>query len=186
MPDSSATTANTSDATLVKAARRDPTAFAALYRRYVDRIYRYVYSRVGRKTDAEDLAALVFTEALEGLDRYREQGAFSAWLFTIARRRVIDHYRRERPTLPLDEALDSVSKRPNPLARVVQAERLELLAELVERLDEEKQELLRLRFAGELTYREIGDLVGRSEAAVKMAVHRLLRQLEEAWEDEDE
>ncbi len=174
------------DAELAEVAKRDRSAFAALYRRYVDRIYRYVYSRVGRKVDAEDLTARIFTEAMEGLEGYREQGTFSAWLFTIAHRCVVDHYRQKRPTRPLDEALDTVGEGPNPLAEVVREERLEHLAQLVRILDEEKQELLRLRFAGELTYREIGEIVGRSEGAVKMAVHRLLRRLEEAWEDEDE
>jgi len=79
------------DAELVRAAKHDQSAFAALYRRYVKRIYRYVYSRVDRKADAEDLTARVFTEALEGLKRYREQGTFSAWLFTIAHRRLVDY-----------------------------------------------------------------------------------------------
>jgi RNA polymerase sigma-70 factor (ECF subfamily) len=174
------------DAALVRAAKRDRNAFAALYRRYVARIYRYVYSRVGRKADAEDLTAQIFTEALEGLEGYREQGTFSAWLFTIAHRRVVDHYRRRRPTQPLDAASKIEGDRPNPLAEVVREERLERLAGLVKELDEEKQELLRLRFAGELTYREIGEIVGRSEGAVKMAVHRLLHRLEEAWGGDDE
>jgi len=174
------------DAELVRAAQRDRSALGALYRRYVDRIYRYVYSRVGRKADAEDLTSRIFTEALEGLEDYREQGTFSAWLFTIAHRRVVDFYWRERPTRPLDEALDTVGEGPNPLAEVVREERLEHLAWLVKGLDEEKQELLRLRFAGELTYREIGEIMERSEGAVKMAVHRPLRRLEEAWGGDDE
>ena len=174
------------DAELVRDARRDRSAFGALYRRYVDRIYRYVYSRVGRKADAEDLTAQIFTEAMEGLEGYRERGTFSAWLFTIAHRRVVDHYRRRRPTQPLDAASEIEDGGPNPLAEVVREERLEHLARLVKGLDAEKQELLRLRFAGELTYREIGEVVGRSEGAVKMAVHRLLRRLEEAWGGDDE
>lgn len=170
------------DASLARAAQRDRKAFAALYRRHVHRIYRYIYSRVGRRADAEDLTALVFTEALEGLDGYREQGTFSAWLFTIAHRRLVDHYRRDRPTWPLDTAREIPADGPNPLTEVVQNERKAHLARLVESLDEEKQELLRLRFAAELTYREIGEIVGRSEGAVKMAIHRLLRRLEDAWE----
>ena len=174
------------DAELVRDARRNRSAFGALYRRYVDRIYRYVYSRVGRKADAEDLTAQIFTEAMEGLEGYRERGTFSAWLFTIAHRRVVDHYRRRRPTQPLDAASEIEDGGPNPLAEVVREERLEHLARLVKGLDAEKQELLRLRFAGELTYREIGEVVGRSEGAVKMAVHRLLRRLEEAWGGDDE
>lgn len=174
------------DAALVKTAQRDPAAFAALYRRYVTPIYRYLYSRVGSAADAEDLTAQVFTEALEGLRRYREQGSFAAWLFTIARRRAADHHRRQRSHVPLDEALDHPADDGDPLANLVQDEALGRLATLVAQLDEEQQELLRLRFAGGLTYGEIGAMVGRSEAAVKMAVHRLLRRLGAEWEERDE
>jgi RNA polymerase sigma-70 factor (ECF subfamily) len=174
------------DASLVKAARRDPAAFATLYRRYVTPIYRYIRSRLSNVADAEDLTARVFTEALEGLHRYREQGNFAAWLFTIARHKVSDYYRQQRPNLPLNEALDSPDDGTDPLAHMVQEEALQRLAALVAQLDEEKQELLRLRFAGDLTYGEIGKIVGRSQAAVKMAVHRLLRRLEAEWEESDE
>lgn len=174
------------DAPLVTAARHDPTAFAPLYRRYVTPIYRYLYSRLGNVADAKDLTAQVFTEALEGLHRYREWGNFAAWLFTIARHKVTDHYRRQRPHVPLNEALDSPAESADPLARVVQEETLQRLAVLVARLDEKQQELLRLRFAAGLTYGEMGTLVGRSEAAIKMAVHRLLRRLEAEWEESDE
>ena len=143
------------DASLVKAARRDPAAFATLYRRYVTPIYRYLYSRVGNGADAEDLTAQVFTEALEGLHRYRERGNFAAWLFTIARHKVTDHYRRQRPHVPLNEALDSPADGADPLTHVVQEETLRRLAALVARLDEKQQELLRLRFAADLTYGEV-------------------------------
>ena len=174
------------DASLVRAAQRNSVAFAALYRRYVTPIYRYIYSRVGHAAQAEDLTAQVFTEALEGLHRYREQGNFAGWLFTIARRRVTDHYRRQRPRVPLREALDRPAEGDDLLTHAVQDEALNRLAALVTQLDEEQQELLRLRFAAGLTYGEIGRLLSRSEAAVKMAVYRLLRLLEAAWEESDE
>lgn len=81
------------DASLVKAARRDPAAFAALYRRHVTPVYRYLYSRVGNTADAEDLTAQVFTEALEGLGRYREVGSFATLTITsIAIAAVIGPY----------------------------------------------------------------------------------------------
>jgi RNA polymerase sigma-70 factor (ECF subfamily) len=66
------------DSLIVRAARSDPAAFAPLYRRYVTRVYRYIYSRVGNNADAEDLTAQVFLAALEGLQRYHEQGNFAA------------------------------------------------------------------------------------------------------------
>ena len=92
------------EASLVEAARRDPAAFSRLYRRYVTPVYRYLYKWVGTSAEAEDLTSQVFTEALEGLAGYRERGNFAAWLFTIARRKAIAAYRRQHPTLPLDEA----------------------------------------------------------------------------------
>ena len=174
------------DAMLAKAAQRNPSTFGALYRRYVTSVYRYLYSRVGNTTDTEDLTAQVFTEALEGLHRYRERGSFAAWLFAIARHKVVDHYRRHRSHLPLDEVRDGADGSGDPLARVVQHEALRRLASLVTQLDEEKQELLRLRFAAGLTFGQVAAVVGRSEGSVKMAVHRLLRHLEAEWEESDE
>jgi RNA polymerase sigma factor (sigma-70 family) len=173
------------DALLVKAARRDPVAFAALYRRYVTPIYRYLYSRVGNAADAEDLTAQTFVAALEGLPGYRERGNFAAWLFTIAHNKAADHHREQHPQLPLDEALDSPRHGENPMTSMMRKETLQRLSALVAQLEEDKQELLRLRFTAGLTYRQIGTILGRSEGAVKMAVHRLLHRLEAEWEDTD-
>lgn len=169
---------DTLEAGEVQKAQRDPAAFAALYRRYVAPIYRYVYSRLGNRNDAEDLTSQVFTEALASLAHYREQGTFAAWLFTIAARRIVDHYRQTRPHLPLDAALDRPADGHSPLGQVIHNEKLAQLAGQISRLNEDKQELLRLRFAGGLTYGAIGHITGRSEAAVKMAMNRLLRQLQ--------
>jgi RNA polymerase sigma-70 factor, ECF subfamily len=187
-----ANTDSKEDALLVRAARRDLAAFDVLYRRYVTSIYRYLYSRVGNAADAQDLTAQVFVEALQGLDGYRERGTFAAWLFTIARHKAADHHRRQHLHLSLDEARDapggvgSLTHSENPLGHLVRKEALQRLGTLVGQLGDDKQELLRLRFAGGLTYREIGRVVCRSEAAVKMAVHRLLRRLEAEWEETNE
>jgi RNA polymerase sigma-70 factor (ECF subfamily) len=170
------------EAALVEAARNDPEAFAQLYQRYVIRIYRYLYHRVSAPADAEDLTAQTFTEALEGLVYYREQGNFSAWLFTIARRKAIAYYRGQRHDLPLEEARDDREDQDNPLDTVEYQEMLFRMSQLLEALDEEQQEMLRLRFSAGLTHKEIGALVGRSEAAVKMAIQRLLWQLQSNWE----
>lgn len=174
------------DALLVKAARCDPAAFAALYRRYVTPVYRYLYSRVGNAADAEDLTAQTFVAALEGLHGYRERGNFAAWLFTLAHNKAADHHRQQHPQLPLDEALDSPGHGENPMTSMMRKEALQRLSALIAGLQEDKQELLRLRFAGGLTYPEIARVMGRSEAAVKMAVHRLLRRLEAEWEEDHE
>jgi len=171
------------EAALVEAARSDPAAFTTLYRRYVTPVYRYLFKWVGNSAEAEDLTAQVFTEMLERLEQYREQGHFAAWLFTIARRKAIAAYRQRRPTLALDEAEDLPAPSEDPLEQVARAEQARQMTALVAKLPEEQQELLRLRFTAGLSYAEIGDLLGSTEAAVKMAMHRLLRKLHERWDE---
>jgi len=171
------------DPALIEQARRDPEAFAALYRRYLTPVYRYLYSRLGSVHDAEDITTQVFIDALEGLsaNHYRAGGCFSAWLFTIARRRLVDFY-RQRPATPLGEIQ---STEPGLLAALEKSDDLKRLSHLLAQLDEEKQELLRLRFSAELGFAEIALLENRSEAAVKMALYRTLDWLREHWEAEN-
>ena len=181
-PKENVTTPN-EEAALVEAARSDPAAFTTLYHRYVTPIYRYLYKWVGNAVEAEDLTAQVFTEMLERLGQYQEQGHFAAWLFTIARHKAIAAYRRRRPTLDLDEAEDLPAPIDDPLEQVARAEQARQMTVLIAKLPEDQQELLRLRFTVGLSYADIGALLGSTEAAVKMAVHRLLRKLNEQWEE---
>lgn len=170
------------EAALVEAARREPAAFSLLYRRYVTPVYRYLYKRLGNVRDAEDVTSQVFTEALEGLAHYRERGSFAAWLFTIARRKAIHAYRQQRSDLALEEVGELHGSTEDPLEQLVQDEQLERIAAIFAELDEDQRELLRLRFTAGLAYVEIGAVLGRSESAVKMAIHRLLRRMYEKWE----
>ena len=171
------------EAALVKAARCDPAAFTALYRRYVTPVYRYLYKWVGGPAEAEDLTSQVFTEVLESLAHYQERGNFAAWLFTIARRKAIAAYRRQRPDLPLEKAEEIPGSNEDPLEHVVQGERQERMAALFAVLNEDQRELLRLRFTAGLGYAEISALLGRGEAAVKTAIYRLLHQMYNKWEE---
>lgn len=169
---------------LVEKARWDPEAFAVLYRHYLNPLYRYLLQRVNNIHDAEDITTQVFIQVLEGLidNRYKKGGCFAAWLFTIARRRVADYF-RQHPTALLE---DPPSSEPELLAVIEKGEDVQRLAHLLAQIDEQHQELLRLRFSAGLTFAEMGILEGRSEAAVKMAVYRTLDFFREHWEDEDE
>lgn len=159
------------EATLIEQARRDPDAFAALYQHYL---------RLGSRHDSEDIASQVFIEVLEALqgNRYKETGCFPAWLFTIVRRRLVD-FQRQRPPIPLEEVAAS---EPGPLDLLLRDENLERLSALLAELDDGKQEILRLRFAAELSFAEIAALENQSEAAVKMSIYRLIDWLRKHWE----
>ena len=175
-----------SDDAFVLAARRNPTCFAALYRRYAGRVYRYLYGKVGNQAEAEDLTSQVFLEALKALPRYRPQGTFAAWLFTLARRRAIDLHRQDKGELPVDWLEERAGVEPEPLLQAIRSEDLRRLTHLYNQLSEEKQELIRLRYAAGLSYNEIGRILGTSQAAAGMAIHRTLQWFKEHWEDENE
>ncbi len=174
------------DDALVLAARRDPACFATLYRRYAGRVYRYLYGKVGNQAEAEDLTSQVFLEALKALPRYRPQGAFAAWLFTLARRRAIDLHRQDKGELPVDWLEERAGIEPEPLLEAIRSEDLRRLTLLYNQLGEDKQELIRLRYAAGLSYSEIGRILGTSQAAAGMAIHRTLQWFKEHWEDENE
>src|SRR5512143_2325725 len=121
-------------AMLVKDAKDDPGAFARLYDIYVQPVYRYLYSRVGTMHDAEDLTSQTFLAALEHLPRYRERGHFAAWLFRIARSKVLDHFRRNRFELSLEDAETAVSG-GDALVQVIQGEEINRLRSLIRNLN---------------------------------------------------
>ena len=164
---------------MVEAARKDPQDFAALYDRYVQPIYRYLYSRVGSGPDAEDLAAQTFLSALEGLSRYQHRGFFSAWLFSIARSKAMDHFRR-RKHLSLDETFPAPET--DLLASTANKAEIEHLSGLVSTLPEDDRELIRLRYVADLSFREIAVLLGKNEQAVKKSLYRLLARLQSQLE----
>lgn len=168
------------EAALIERARSDPESFSEIYRRYLPRVYRYLYLRLGNQHDAEDITSQVFLDTMEALlhGRYEQTGCFPAWLFTIARRRLTD-FRRNRTLLPLQEhaSVDS-----DPLDEVQRQDAVQRLATLLSQLEPEKQELLRLRFAAELSFAQIAAIENQHEAAVKMAIYRALQWVRERWE----
>ncbi|GAP16036.1 RNA polymerase sigma factor, sigma-70 family [Longilinea arvoryzae] len=173
------------DGELIAAARRDPHQFGALYQRYANPVFRYLYSRNGDIHEAEDLTAQTFLAAFETFERFRGDGHFAAWLFGIARNKAVDAYRVRRTDLALDEAVGTDGE-ADPLAGAIRTEQSAALAGLIRALDPEEQEILRLRYLGELSFREMGSLLGRSEDAIKKTTYRLLARLHSQVEQSDE
>lgn len=170
---------------LIEAARQDPRAFGELYKLYVSRVFRYLYSRLGNRQEAEDLTAQTFLAAFESFDRFRGSGHFAAWLFTIARNKAMDHYRKQKHAVPLEpENLPPTEE--DPLYNVIQSEQTTQLAGLIRQLTGEEQQLLQLRFLAEMTYAEMAQFLRRSEQAVKKATYRLLARLQSQLEEHND
>lgn len=162
----------------------DATAYSTLYNRHFQAVYRYIFHRVSNAMDAEDLTSKVFMNALDGLvnNQYAHRGKFSAWLFTIARHRVIDFYRTNKTNLHID----LTDLFPDTTHSIDQLEDLKHIGNLITQLDRDAQELLRLRFSAELDFGTIGRIVGRTEAAVKIKIHRAIKRLQDQWEEKND
>jgi RNA polymerase sigma-70 factor (ECF subfamily) len=167
------------DEALARQARDDPEAFAELYGRYVDRVYRFVLIRTGSVPDAQDLTSQTFLAALESIGAYGGRGSFGGWLFGIARHKLADHYRRRRPEVPLDDAEELHYPDPSPEEVVDARLQLARVSRALRSLDAQQAEALALRLFGGLDAAEVGQAMGKSQAAVKMLVHRGLRKLQE-------
>ncbi len=177
------------DGALVKAARTDPDALDALYRRYVTRVYRYCYAHAGNRDDAEDLTAQTFLASLEGLPRYRGRGPFAAWLFGIARRKCADHHRSRYADR--NEPLDAANPLPDPSIPDPEQHAyrngvLDCVQQALPHLSPDRREALQLRFWGGLKGREVAAVMRRSEGAVKMLVSRAVADLRRRCLDEEE
>jgi len=151
--------------------------FGSLYEAYVKKIYSFVYYKTYHKETAEDIVSEVFMKALENIAGYKSgRGSFSAWLYGIARHAVIDHFRAARPSANLEDVWD-----------LSDGENLEIDFDAREKLNEVKKYLAKfkpmhrdimiMRLWGEMSYREIAEAVGLSEANCKMIFSREIGKL---------
>jgi RNA polymerase sigma-70 factor (ECF subfamily) len=176
------------DRALVEAARRDPASFDALYRKYVAQVYAFALYELADHHAAEDATERVFLRAFSALPRFREQAppedgpeasTFRVWLFRIARNVVANERRsrRRRPADSLDAALGAGLSIADPLdleaAAVVRDEAAAALRAL-RRLPDDRRRAVLLRFVDEMSTAEVAAVLGRSEGAVRVLVHRAL------------
>ena len=167
---------------LIERAKNDKAAFGELYERYVTRIYNYIYYRTGNSHEAEDLTTRVFMRAMKHIGNYTDQGVpFSAWLYRIARNMVANWYRdnSRRQTISLDDISQwHISDEGAELAAQLREDKANLLL-AIQQLPSDRQELLILKFVDQLPNAEIGNIMGRSEGAIKSLYHRTLAALRE-------
>ena len=173
------------DRALVEAARIEPARFEALYRKYLAQVYSYAFYELGDHHDAEDATERTFVAALTNLHRFEERArpedghgasTFRVWLFRIARNVVADRQRARfrRPEEALDAAA-AVAGTADPAAEVARREEASAAWQAVARLSGDRRRAVVLRFVDEMSTAEIAGVLGRSEGAVRVLIHRALR-----------
>jgi RNA polymerase sigma-70 factor (ECF subfamily) len=155
-----------------RAKQRDEAAFAQLYEEYFDKIYRYVTIRIGDKMEAEDITQQVFLNAIKAISSFKWKGVpFSAWLFRIAHNQAVDYLRKskKRASVPLEESL--IASDSDPQGIFERKLNIERLISATKQLTPAQQEVISLRFAGEMSVAQVAKVMGRSEGAVKALQH---------------
>ncbi|WP_418958431.1 ECF subfamily RNA polymerase sigma factor, BldN family [Streptomyces tritici] len=155
-------------------------AFGRLYDQYSDTVYRYIYYRVGGKATAEDLTSETFLRALRRISTFTWQGRdFGAWLVTIARNLVADHFKSSRFRLEVTtgEMLDANEVERSPEDSVLESLSNAALLDAVRRLNPQQQECVTLRFLQGLSVAETARVMGKNEGAIKTLQYRAVRTL---------
>jgi len=161
-----------------RAQQHDRVALTQLYEENFDKIYRYVVLKIGDRTEAEDLTQQVFLNAIKSISSYKWKGMpFSAWLFRIAHNQIVDYLRKKsrQPTVALDDSLPAGGNDPRQIAE--QKLEIEQLAAATKELTKLQQEVISLRFAGELPIAEVARIMGKSEGAIKALQHSAVAAL---------
>ena len=180
------------EVTLINLARTDPEAFGALYERYVERIYNYVFFRVGNSIDAEDLTSKVFFRALKSIGGYKHMGLpFSAWIYRIAHNQVISNFRKRqaRPeaySMPIDSP--GFQLLADDIALDNQSDinlRQVLISKALQKIEAKYREILVLKFFEDKSYQEISDILKKPSGTVASLLNRAKKSLKNHLPEKD-
>lgn len=168
---------------------RDPEVFGKLYDIYVDQIYRFIYFKVGRKEEAEDLTGDVFLKTWQYINEMGSEviDNLRAFLYQTARNAVIDFYRsrdqREFVALPEEDdekpTMEIVDEKQDLVEKIELASDLEEVKKALQKIREEYREIIILRFVEEMSVKETAEILGKSEGAVRVLLHRAVAALKE-------
>ena len=151
--------------------------FEKLYNVYFKKIYRFIYYRTSHKETAEDLTSLTFIKALEKISTFSQDlGTFSAWIFRIARNKTIDYYRGKKTEIDIDQVWN-LSSRDNIEQDLDIKEKLKEVAQYLDKVKPEHREIIIMRVWDGLSYKEISQITGKSEANCRMIFSRAIRNL---------
>lgn len=176
------------EAELIELAKKDSFYFGELYNNYFDRIYRFVFKRLGGNEEvAGDVTQQTFIKAMANMEKYEDRGLpFCSWLYRIAQNEVSMFFRSQKSvqTVDIDERRFKDMCSEANIQSYMSTEEQEKLVQLLNEMDQEHLDLIELRFFQELSFKEIADIYTITEANAKMRVYRILEKLLKKWNDQ--
>ncbi len=162
-----------------RATRHDREAFAQLYDRFVDKIFKYIYYKVGTRAEAEDLTAQVFMKAWQAIGHYRWMDRpFAAWLYRIAHNSVVDYFRTRRDVSSLEEMPYLEQENVATLDELTQQRMTaDVLRRAISRLTQDQQRVIILRFIEGYSTEQVALILSKQPGAVRTLQHRALAGL---------
>lgn len=157
----------------------DAENFQAFYSENLPLVYRYVYSRVGNRQEAEDLTSQIFLKVVHSLDPNRDLPSMRTWLYRVAQTTIADHWRLyyRMATSSLDDLLESGWEGPaDEGSPLMKSDAAELMQNILEALPERDREVLTSRFLLNLSVRETAVKLGLTESNIKVLQYRALKR----------
>lgn len=167
---------------ILLAKKGDAWALGQIYEKYVSRIYSYVFYRIGSEVEAEDITSRVFYRAFGHIGSYVDKGIpFSAWLYRIAHNLIANWHRdsHRKREVSLEDQIELPARLEHPERTLEKSQEMEMLLTGIRRLSADRQQLLILKFVEDYSNAEIGQIMGKSEGAIKSLYHRALIALRE-------
>ena len=162
-----------------KAQKLDREAFGLIYDHFSERLYRFIFFRVGHKELAEDILADTFIKAWTKIDQVDNAKAFTGWLYQIAKNNIIDYYRVKKVTVNLEEVVEYLEDASSPVDETNMIIEQKVVLELMEFLPEDQKQIIKYKFFEDLENIEIAQIMGKTEVSVRVIQHRAINKLKE-------
>ena len=167
-----------SDFDIVKSIQKwDSDSFIFLYEKYSQKIFDFVFYKVGKKQDAEDITSETFLKAFDKIDSFdlTRKSLFSSRLYSIASNLTIDHFRQNKIDYPEYSRLEDQSVENDILQTIQDRDQLNQIFDFLDEIGKDKKEIFILRVWNEMSYEEISQIIGKSANACKVSFHRTLQ-----------
>ena len=162
-----------------KAKTGDNGAFGEIYNIFFQKIFRFIFYRVGHKENAEDLTEEVFLKAYGKLESLSDTNSLEPWLYQIARNKVIDYYREKKTLVDLASLENTLEYESNVIDVLNLESQQKIMLRFLKQLPEDQQQVLKMKFLEDLDNEVISETLGKTEGAIRVIQHRALTNLKE-------